>query len=251
MTEMLSLFSDAPAITAAALAALVGGFAFILRERHRRKRSARKVLYHLLKFHWTFQRQRHSFDNIQQAAKRICHDELRRLNLLGDPHQIEQIWKVISELTKPFYSQISKTLDYPVEPFLRDLNDLAYDYPIVAYKLKGTEQIVTQHSHLSDHLKDLSGLAEEMEKFTSPLIEQSGKWFGNSLDRLRSDILSLSIKSSWVTYLQVRIYTLPRAELDLATIENDPELEELLSELRKSFIHTDFQESEKPTIPSK
>ncbi len=138
-----------------ALSALIAALGYKGKLRHERLRTTRVVLYYLLEMHHRVQKLQKLITVFPRQATVTLRSALAAQSLTVTDTQLEQIHAAVDPGFRQFVERQMDELRLEVlEPYRKALLDLAKDDPMLAYSLKGQEELHATASNVEAMLKD-------------------------------------------------------------------------------------------------
>ncbi|CAE6927414.1 conserved protein of unknown function [Ectopseudomonas oleovorans] len=171
---------SALALAGIALAALLSALGYFLKTRIEAKKSARKVLYYLLEIRFSIRSSLIDPAEIYKEFSTFTEKEFAKREMEIDRPTIERL---IGPLMLGHFTNLANAVkveldDKVLVPYEEALSEFSQINPVLAYKLKGREQLQKVISHTSDYnlalettLKPL--FAEENSQITQEIFELS------------------------------------------------------------------------------
>tara|TARA_B100001063_G_C16590420_1_gene465368 strand:+ start:29 stop:796 length:768 start_codon:yes stop_codon:yes gene_type:complete len=159
-TEFIGLF-------VVALGALFGGLGYYLKERAQRLKNIKTALYFLLEIRHVASREFACEETIGDDYLKYCLDFFKGKGLDIEEGMPEQIENLIRGHISSIIAESKQRLDQEfLKSFNSALSDLSRDYPVISYKIRGSESltnyIILQKSYIDEVKK--SGL------FANPIL---------------------------------------------------------------------------------
>ena len=239
--SFLEFYKANSAFSSTVLGIVIAVLTFYLRERYNRKRILRKVLCHLLNLYWCQSRLIGLEKTMREGVSKVIQ------NLIEDlfPDTAKQEANAVIKELEPMIIQtigLSQShFNYPTDSFIKDLEELSKEFPVLAYQLRGTEGIAQLHHSLFDHVKNfLTGLeAGDSEDFRKATMLENE----DPLETLEAGIRITARKSSWLTYVKVRFRILPKAKSAIS-LEALQEHQEKLRKNAREYIKKQIRDAE-------
>lgn len=227
------------ALAGIALAALLSALGYFLKTRIEAKKSARKVLYYLLEIRFSIRGSLIDPAEIYEEFSEFMEKELTKRQLEMDRSAAE---KVIAPLILGHFTNLSNAIRVQLDekilaPYEEALSDFSQINPVLAYKLKGREQLQQVISHTSDYNSALEAtlkpLFDEHEsQMTQEIFELSRARNKEAIKSLCSeidlDIIAVAKNCGIFDYLTCRkLISLPNKK---NTSPDIPQLSKYLDE---------------------
>ncbi|MDP4487663.1 hypothetical protein QDG88_06830 [Pseudoalteromonas piscicida] len=197
------------------LTTLFGVVGYFFKVMQDRKKSARVVLYLLLEIRYSLLKTVFNPHTIAKKYMVYSKNKLRKVsNETGwEDHSLnEQFEKLIIQyLTNLINSQKLDIKVRLLEPYEKALSELATINPILAYKLKGHDQLELLIPHVDEYLKNLNVLSDENlgQELEKQLVQECSSMMNEEVldivfERLEADILLVARSCSKEDFKQCK-----------------------------------------------
>lgn len=131
------------ALYAIALSAVFAALSYWAKTRHERRRMTRVVLYHLLEMHHQIRRSHFGLKNYEAEFLKECQRALAENGVAMSGQEAALLKETLAPLLKAYIAQELQSLAAEMsEPFEQALSDLSREDPMLAFMLRGRDQLM-------------------------------------------------------------------------------------------------------------
>ncbi|OYQ38654.1 hypothetical protein CHU94_14475 [Rhodoferax sp. TH121] len=227
-----------------ALSALFAAWTYFAKIRYEHRRATRVVLYHVLEMHHHIARWNEGVTDFPKNYLRKCNEVLKKRGLVLSEENHKALEAALSNLIRnTAVTEIEQTALIIGPPFLKALEDLAKENPLLAFQLKGKEGLDKPSKFVRDYMeRELNDGSEESiqgRKFLS--IEADDFIHAIAVRELRRSVLLVAWHCGVWTYWKCRAQLSRQGNREAFT-----ELDTDISD----FLETYFQSIQGPRATS-
>lgn len=137
------------ALVGTALSAFVAAVGYVLKNQYERRRTTRIVLFYLLELHHWVARLQFGIKHYPQEHIERCQAALKRRGVTLDESHLQLLQLLLPALVRNLALAEIRALKLQIaEPFAKALMELAKDDPLLAFELRGKDDIASMEEKL-------------------------------------------------------------------------------------------------------
>lgn len=222
------------------LSALFAAWAYYAKIRYEHRRATRVVLYYVLELHHVAARWNESTVKFPKAYLEKCNSILkqRNLKLSESDHQVIEV-ALSALLRQTAIGEIERSIKDMSAPYLKALEDLSKENPILAFRLKGREGFDKPSRFVQDYADRESAkrTKESLEELNFLKVESEDFIRGIAARELQNAVLLVAWNCGLWTYWKCKIL-MKNQHNQTALTELDADINDLLGKFFQGFHAT-------------
>lgn len=184
--------------------ALIAALSYWAKTRHERRRSTRTVLYYLLEMHHVVHRVKAANDSFKSEFIEEFKAALRKRGLTVNDGDAAAAMKQAAPVLARFgRMQIETTVAESGEAFSKALADLSREDPLLAFRLRGRDQLLILHRKIETFLTEFE--TESSKSDPAEVSALDDMLTGTTLEELRIAIRATAWRCDLFTHVQAKV----------------------------------------------
>jgi hypothetical protein len=184
--------------------ALIAALSYWAKTRHERRRSTRTVLYYLLEMHHVVHRVKAASDSFKSEFIEEFKAALRKRGLALNEAEAAAAMKQAAPVLARFGRlQIETTVAEIGEAFSKALADLSREDPLLAFRLRGRDQVLLLRRKIETFVTELE--TESSESGSTDISAFDEMLTGTTLEELQFAIRATAWRCDFLTHVQAKV----------------------------------------------
>lgn len=220
--------------------ALIAALSYWAKTRHERRRSTRTVLYYLLEMHHVVHRVQATNESFKSEFIQEFRAALQSRGLALNDAEAASAMKQASPVLARFgRMQIESTVSESGEAFSKALADLSREDPLLAFRLRGRDQLLLLRRKIEGFVTELGTQSSTSDPVDVSVLDEM--LTGTTLEELRIAIRATAWRCDILTHLQTKVL------LNKARRETwSGEIRELVAGLVESYVSSSPVRANRP-----